>query len=63
MTDAECMEYAHAVGEAARAELPDGARIFITVFDDHDSAAAYGTGELERTQKVLADMLTVTRLP
>ena len=58
MTDRECMLLAQAVGEATRAELPDDGFVFVTIFDGEDSAAAYGTGEFERTKAVLRDMLT-----
>ena len=58
MTDAECMLMAQAVGEAARAELPEDGRVFVCIFDDDNAAAAYGTGKMERTKKVLEDMLT-----
>ncbi len=58
MTDRECALLANAVGEAARAELPPGGFVFVCVFDDRDAAAAYGTGEFERTKTVLRDMLT-----
>ena len=62
MTDAECMVLAQAVGEAARRELPPGGFVFVTIFDGEDSAAAWGTGEFERTKEVLADMLTSKRV-
>ena len=62
MTDRECAILASAVGEAARAELPPGGFVFVTIFDDHEAAAAYGTGEFERTRSVLEDMLTATRV-
>ena len=62
MTDADCMVLAHAVGEAARAELPPGGFVFVTIFDGKDSAAAFGTGEFERTKAVLRDMLTSKRV-
>ena len=57
------MKWAGAIGEAARSELPEGVFIFVTVFDDDDAAAAYGTGEFERTKEVLADMLTSEPAP
>ena len=62
MTDRECMLLAQAVGEAARQELPPGGFVFVTIFDDLDAAAAWGTGPFERTKTVLEDMLTSKRV-
>ena len=59
MTNNEkCLEMATVVGEAAMGELPEGVFVFVTVFDAHNAAAAYGTGPFERTKDVLRDFAT-----
>ena len=59
MTNNEkCLEMATVVGEAAMGELPAGVYVFVTVFDGHMSAAAFGTGPFERTKDVLRDFVT-----